>query len=280
MATREVTSLSLGGGWQSTALALLLDAGELEGYARPDVAVFADTKAEPPWVYETLDALEGLLSYPVVRTSYGDLDEDTWRSIRGEPTKRHPNQLPEENGMPARGFIDIPAYSPQGLFKRHCTQDYKIEAIKRAIREMFGWPITVTQYIGISLDEAVRMKDSRVKYITNVYPLVMTRRSRADCMEYMNRRWPEVTVGRSACYFCPFHSPGEWMNIADNAPGLFEKACLMDEALAAMPSGPYGLVRHGTLRGQMEEMRMQGKMDLGPGLQDAHGDECEGFCLV
>ena len=110
MAAKEVISLSLGGGWQSTALALLLDRGELEGYPRPDVAVFADTKAEPPWVYQTLDALEGILSYPLVRTSYGNLEEDTWRSIRGEPTRRHPNQLPEEDGKPARGFIDIPAY--------------------------------------------------------------------------------------------------------------------------------------------------------------------------
>ena len=143
---------------------------------------------------------------------------------------------------------------------------------------MFGWPIRLTQYMGISVDEAVRMKEPREKYIANVYPLVMTRWSRSTCMEYMEREWPQVTVGRSACYFCPFHSPGEWMNIADNAPGLFEKACLMDEALTTMPSGPYGLVKHGTLRDQMEAMRMQGKMDLD--FQDAHGDECEGFCLV
>ena len=133
MTAPEVVSLSLGGGWQSTALALLLDGGELPGYRRPDVAVFADTKADPPWVYETVDKLRNVLSYPVVTTSFGSLEEDTWSAIRGEPTRRHPNPLPEEDGRPSRGWVDIPVHSPRGLFKRHCTQDYKIEPIKREI---------------------------------------------------------------------------------------------------------------------------------------------------
>ena len=96
----------------------------------------------------------------------------------------------------------------------------------------------MTQYIGISSDEAYRMKDAREKYITNVYPLAMSGWDRSRCMEYMARRWPEIPVSRSACYFCPFHSPGEWTHIAENAPDLFEKACRMDEAMHVMPSGP------------------------------------------
>ena len=275
MAACEVTSLSLGGGWQSTALALLLNREELPGYRRPDIAVFADTGAEPPWVYETVRKLEDILDYPVVTTTFGNLEIDTWRSIRGEPTKRHPNPLPEEEGLPSRGFIDIPVYSPKGLFKRHCTQDYKIEAIKRTVRERFGWPIRLTQYMGISLDEAIRMKEPREKYITNVYPLVMSRWSRATCADYMNRTWPDIPVGRSACFFCPFHSTGEWMTLAERTPDLFERACLMDEALAAMPSGPYRLTKKGSLRDLAERTRMQGKMDFA-----VAGDECEGHCFT
>lgn len=275
--TKEMTTLSLGAGYQSTALALLLDIGGLPGYAKPECAVFADTQAEPPWVYATLDALDKVLSYPVLRTSFGDLAADTWDTIQGKATKHHPNQLPATEGKEARGFLDIPVYSPRGLFRRHCTQDYKIEAIKRAIRERFGWPLTLTQYMGISREEASRMRDARKKYITNVYPLAMSGWSRGDCVAYLEENWPDIPVGRSACYFCPFHSPSEWKVIADNAPDLFEEACRMEDAMATMPSGPYRLVRTGTLRKNMEEMRVQGKLDLSP---TTPGDECSGHCFV
>ena len=71
---RHYVFLSLGAGIQSTALAVLLDRGVIEGCPRPEAAVFADTMAEPLHVYETLDWLEGIISYPVIRTSWGDLE--------------------------------------------------------------------------------------------------------------------------------------------------------------------------------------------------------------
>ena len=272
----EVVALSLGAGYQSTALALLLDEGRLPGYPKPDLAVFADTQAEPPWVYATLAALEPKLSYPVLRTTGSNLAKDTWAGIRGEPSWQHPHGLKAQPGKPARGYIDIPAYGENALLKRQCTQNYKIEVIKRAIRSRFGWPITLTQYLGISSDEAVRIKSAREAYITNSYPLAMSGWSRSDCAKYLADSHADIPVGRSACYFCPFHSPREWLEVADHAPELFEDACRMDEALESMPSGPFHLVKHGTLRGAVETMRMQGKFDLDP----VPGDECTGHCMV
>ena len=64
---------------------------------------------------------------------------------------------------------------------------------------MFGWPIRVTQYLGISLDEAIRMRQAKVAYITNSYPLVEERWGRNECQLYLKRRWPDVKVGRSSC---------------------------------------------------------------------------------
>ena len=57
----DVVMLSFGGGVQTAALALMLEAGDVPA-PRPDVAIFADTGAEPPHVYETLDWIRPMLS--------------------------------------------------------------------------------------------------------------------------------------------------------------------------------------------------------------------------
>gem|GEM_PF-6277164 len=54
--------LSLGGGTQSTVMALLADEGRFG--QRPDVAVFADTGWEPDAVYDNVGWLVQQLSYP------------------------------------------------------------------------------------------------------------------------------------------------------------------------------------------------------------------------
>ena len=56
----------------------------------------------------------------------------------------------------------------------------KIKVIKKAAREMLGYPhpervprgVYATQAIGISTDEFHRAKDSDVNYLRNVFPLL------------------------------------------------------------------------------------------------------------
>lgn len=55
--------LNLGGGVQSTALALMLDRGELS--PRPDIAIHADTQSDPPGVMARVTWLAQHLSYEV-----------------------------------------------------------------------------------------------------------------------------------------------------------------------------------------------------------------------
>lgn len=270
----KVTILSLGGGIQSTALALLLDEGRLDGYRKPDCAIFADTQAEPEWVYQTVGALRERVSYPVVTATAGSLAQDTWAIILGKEP---------ESGRKAGGYIDIPAFGGEtgGLVKRQCTSNYKIRVIKRKIRELYGWPIQVIQYLGISADEAVRMRSSAEKYIRLEYPLAMSRLSRHDCQEYLRAEAPDIPVGRSACYFCPFHSMPEWDALSKQAPELYEDACRMDVALANAPRGPFSLVKGGLgLREKLAEWQaqkeLQGALDFGP----PKADECAGVCFV
>lgn len=68
--------LSLGAGVQSTTLALMAAAGDLD---RLDGAIFADTRWEPPRVYQHLDRLAAVLDaagVPLHRVSAGDLRAD------------------------------------------------------------------------------------------------------------------------------------------------------------------------------------------------------------
>ena len=127
---KHVVVLSLGAGVQSTALAIMLEQGTLPGLPKPDWALFADTRAEPMHVYETLEWLKPLVSFPIITTSWGDLRANTWRALRGEPVP--------ERGHHTAGYIDIPIFSETGISRRQCTYVYKIRPIKAAIRELAG----------------------------------------------------------------------------------------------------------------------------------------------
>ena len=261
MAPRHLVVLSLGAGIQSSALALMLDAGLLQGFARPQLAVFADTQAEPSWVYDTVDWLEGKLSYPVIRTTFGNLDENTWRAVRGEPVP--------ERGQKTGGYIDIPVFSETGIGRRQCTSGYKISPIKKAIREWAhaGPPkLTVTQYIGFSTNEPKRAKPSRDKWITNVFPLIETGWSRRDCQDYLEREHPEFKVRRSSCYFCPFKTGAEWTELKELEPELYQKALDLERAMADHPRGPWYL-KSGGLEKAMQKIEEQERRQpslLGP----------------
>ena len=196
---KELTAISLGAGYGSVGLSLLLERGDLPGYAKPDVAVFADTCAEPPHVYQTLDWLEGQVSWPIIRCSFGDLENNTWRQIRKEPVPERHQKV---------GFMDIPAFgNTGGIIRRQCTYQYKIQPIKKVYREFAGVgppTLRVIQYLGISIDEAGRMKDAREKYLVNTYPLVAHRVSRTDIVEMMRLDYPDAPVAVLVAIFAPF----------------------------------------------------------------------------
>ena len=111
MDKRQIVALSLGGGVQSTTLALLLDRGLLPGYPWPDLAVFADTQWEPRAVYDHIEWLKTELSYPVVVATAGNLRQTT-------------HQFRTHTGH--TGFTDLPLFTDGGIMKRQCTRHYKI----------------------------------------------------------------------------------------------------------------------------------------------------------
>jgi len=267
--------LSLGGGVQSSTLALMAAHGDVESF---DAAIFADTQAEPSEVYEWLDYLEAKLPFPVKRVTAGSLLADstkirTSRSGRRYVNARIPAFVTSENG--------------KGLLGRQCTRDYKIAPVARELRRMMGRRsirstagILVNLAIGISRDEAQRMKPSPFPWVEHYWPLVDMGITREGCLEWM-RAHGYKQPPRSACVFCPFHSDAEWRRLADTLPNEFERAVAFERDLRS------AVANQEAIRGDVflhSSLRPLDEVDFAEraGYQqfDLFGNECEGMCGV
>ena len=262
--------LSLGAGVQSSALAFMVEKGVIPPV---DCAIFADTQAEPPEVYEWLDYIKANVSYPIHIVTAGSLEADAVAMRRNKKT----NALYWKNVLPT--FMQKKGTGGYGLFPRHCTTDYKIVPIKRKIRELLGkdWrKASVEQLIGISTDEASRMKDSRVKYIKNQWPLIEMSMCRSDCQNWMKDNGHPIPP-KSACYFCPFHDNKTWQTMKTDSPKLFNKAVQFEKELqTAAKDSPktYGVPFLHRSCEPINEAPLDTKQI---GLFEA---ECEGMCGV
>lgn len=260
--------LSLGAGVQSSALALMAAAGDIG--PMPQCAIFADTQAEPKGVYDWLDYLEKQLPFPVYRVTAGNLMEASLRVRTSEAGNKY-----TKHAVPA--FI-VDAAGQKGLLMRQCTLDFKITVIIREIaklRKSAGKP-HVTQWIGISLDEARRMKPSRVSYITNEWPLVANRITRRECLAWMEKHgFP--TPPRSSCTFCPYHSDAEWRRLKTQDPEGFAQAVEYDERLRESLQG----VIRGTPYLHASRVPLRNvDFDSDHGQPELWPQECEGMCGV
>jgi len=176
-----------------------------EGELQIDAAIFADTQWEPWWVYQHLDGLEKVAKaagIPIYRVTIGDLRADALAN-------KTASWMPLYSVNPEDG--------KRQQLKRQCTRNYKIRPIRRKVAELNGgFRRQVEQLVGISLDEWERMRTSDVKYITNVYPLVDLRMTRADCVAWLQRH--EYPVPRkSSCIACPLRTAAEWRDIQQDS---------------------------------------------------------------
>lgn len=211
--------ISLGAGVQSSAMALMASKGEIT--PMPEAAIFADTQAEPASVYRWLDWLETQLPFPVVRVSKGNL---TAEALRMRNRKA-------DGGAWTKSLLPVytlESNGKKGHMQRACTYDYKVMQILKAQRRLGGVKrgqktVSICSWIGISADEALRMKDSKVAWAVNRYPLVDAGITRNDCMEWMHKHgFPPPP--RSACVYCPFHSDREWLRLKNEEPLEFLRA--------------------------------------------------------
>lgn len=269
--------ISLGAGVQSSTMALMAAIGEIT--PMPKAAIFADTQGEPKIVYDWLDWLEKRLPFPVYRVTKGNLEKDC-----GEV------KLSKKSGNYYLKGI-IPAFTLQpdgkkGLLGRACTMDYKIAALIKKTRELCDWKrgeqrSLVKVWIGISLDEAHRMKPSRETWIEHTWPLIDLKMNRKDCLTWMKlHAFPEPP--RSACVFCPFHSDLEWRRLKNYAPEEFQRAVALEKKLQLAKTKVPALNGIPFLHSSCKPLSEVDFSDNLKGRQQVNlfGNECEGMCGV
>lgn len=229
-----INILSLGAGVQSSTLLLMSCVGDLP---KPDAAIFADTGWEPKAVYAHLGWLAsyaGARGIPVIQRSRGNLRKDALVFMTMGADGKRKSADGRWASMPV--YVLNPDGS-QGMIRRQCTSEYKIAVTDKFSREIAGikprqrvaTPM-VKQWIGISTDEASRMRDSQNKWQILSYPLIEKRMSRADCLQWL-RIHDFPIPPKSSCIGCPFHSDYEWRWLRDSSPEEFEDACQFDEAI-------------------------------------------------
>lgn len=211
-------AISWGCGVQSTAMAVMSALGDLEPI---DIVITADTGWERKATYEARDFYAN------------------WLPGRGVNVEIINTGNIREDGI-KKNNIDFPFYTESGApLRRQCTGNFKIDPIKRRLRELNEFdkskpphpkPGTFEMWLGISLDEYTRMNQSTVKFIVNRYPLIEQRITRNDCIDYLESHDLPVPI-KSACIGCPYHTASEWLELQETAPEEFEDVVLFDEQI-------------------------------------------------
>jgi len=204
--------MSYGGGKQTVALITLILEGKLP---RPDRIVFADTGREVSTTWDYLESVvqpalgEIGLCVEVVGHEYSNVD-----LYRGED-------------------LLLPAFTKQsgntGKMPTFCSNEWKQRPIKRYLKTV---GVTDTDvWLGISMDEAERMKSSGLKWYRHIYPLIeLVPMHRSGCVKQIQNFGWEVP-NKSRCWMCPNQSPEAWKQMKRLQNGDFEKAVELESGI-------------------------------------------------
>lgn len=279
--------LSLGWGVQSFTLAAMCALGEFE---KPDYAIHADTGHEGAGTYEFAAEFTSWLEARGVRVvtvqnPTGGLHEimKNDKIVQLPAYTRggwiYPNY---DDDMGEFEIFDSSIYTDEdqpwnpnakGQLRRMCTHRWKIVPVRRWVQKhRNGDPVEM--WLGISTDEALRMKPSGVQYITQRWPLIELAMSRNDCKAWLKEHGlPEPP--RSSCVFCPYHSVREWREVQKHEND-WEEAVKVDLKLRNYRP-PYRLYIH-PARIPLEEVDLRSETEKGQlSLWD---EECEGWCGI
>lgn len=270
--------ISLGAGVQSSTMFLMACQGELT--PKPDAAIFADTQWEPKEVYIWLAELAKIGAthgIPIIQATKGNIREDMLRATaRGTHAE-------------GRRAASMPLYTSsghgqEGMIRRQCTREYKIEVVEKEVRRLLGLKRrdvakagSAQVWLGISVDEASRMRTSKKHWYTNYYPLIFDREpamTRKDCMNWLERHGYPIPR-KSACLGCPYHSASEWREIKKD-PQEWADVTDFDEGIRNRGGHRGQLYLHRTCK-PLAEVDFSTLEERG---QLNWINECEGMCGV
>ena len=160
-----------------------------------DEIIFADTLDELPSTYQYLDYFEKKsgLKITKVQSKHGSLYDYFFKGK-----------------------------SQSSKFHHWCSDKFKIQPIRKYLREKYGKKETFEMNIFISHDEFHRCRTSNVKYITNKYPLVERKLNR-DQLKKIIKSKDYLVPEKSGCYHCCFTTKKGWIKLRNNEPELWEK---------------------------------------------------------
>lgn len=263
--------ISLGVGVQSSCMALMACLGLIE--PKPDLIVFSDPGWESKETYRYATWLKKEIKkydIQVIFTSNGNIKQDLIKAAQeGTRVASLPYFTLSENGT-------------NGMVMRQCTDEYKIQPVRRAIKKHLGVKTAreikepITMWMGISTDEIHRVKTSRERWIINRYPLIEKEMSRLDCTNWLSRNGFPVPP-KSSCIGCPFHSDQTWLEMKRNDPEAWQEAVEVDKTIRNMPRMKSQCFLHSS-RIPLDEVDLnedQLEFDF-----DGFGNECEGMCGI
>lgn len=243
--TETIRAVSYGGGVQSTAL-LVLAAQRRIDFPLFLMANVGDDSEHPDTLTYVRDiatpyAAEHGIELVMLNKERNGETETLYQKLTRPGSK--------STSIPYRSKKDGPPMS------RSCTAEFKMRVLGReAKRRGASADNPATVGIGISLDEIHRANRKPQAHENIVYPLVGIgeetglKMTRLDCMNVIRDAGLPVPP-KSSCYFCPFHSPGVWADLARETPDLFEKAADLETHLRERSirdgNGPVYLTRFG-----------------------------------
>lgn len=314
-----VDIISLGAGVQSSTLLMMADRGEIEVDGKvviPRYAIMSDPGNEPEKVYKWLEFLQSQVkNIKIILTSNGNIIDDTLNGIEKNERfasvpfftkkivpvyKKIPVGMKEVhyNSFDEICKKDDPDYSysqevmhykdgeqlgtrvEKGILWRQCTGEYKISAVRKELRKLYGYgPRDKVKekfrlWMGISTDEIQRVKPSGVNYIKNIFPLIDYEMSRQDCLDWFSKNDLPLPP-RSSCIICPYHSNTHWRDMKENDPISWYMAVDFDKKIRNMPKLDSQVFLHRSCR-PLDQVDL-GVEQLG---FDLFSNECEGMCGV
>lgn len=267
---KHVHVLSYGGGTQSTALLLMALKGEINGVI-PDYIIFSDTGWEPKSIYDWIDKVNNYIKKTfereIIFTNGGNIREDLLNAVKhGKRVASLPFYTLNDDGE-------------RGMVMRQCTMEYKIQPIKRKIKELLGYKKNervkeiVHMWKGISTDEIQRVKPMKEKWLVAEHPLVdIVNMDRSACVAYVEREGLG-TPAKSSCIGCPFHDDTVWLEMKKHDQKSWNDAVYIDKMIRNMPKLKSQCFLHKSYKPLDEVDLNEDQLTI-----DDFINECEGFC--
>lgn len=229
----ELLVVSYGGGVQSTALLVL--AGQ--GYLPHRRFLFANVGDDSEHPATLRYVREVAFDYAASR---GIEIEELHRIRRRGPNGGKIETLWERLMREGSRSLPIPVRMADtgAPGTRNCTGDFKIRVVQRRVRELGATEANPARVaVGISTDEYQRATSRRGEpFEVLEYPLLTLEwrggvgLDRAECGRVIRDAGLPVPP-KSSCFFCPFHRPRVFGDMARDEPELFERAAFLEDTL-------------------------------------------------